>query len=61
VLELVHELDSEAVARLLHALAEGTTTAPDAWSSREAAVLTREALNAAAAQLEDPAVPLPLI
>jgi hypothetical protein len=61
VLELVHELDSEAVARLLHALAEAVTTAPDAWSSREAAVLAREALSATAAKLEDAAVPLPLI
>jgi hypothetical protein len=60
-LELARELDSDALARLLHALAEACAHAPEPWSRREAAALAREVLAATAAQVGDAAAPLPLL
>ena len=61
VLELTRELDSDGLARLLHALSETCGAARDPWSRREAMALTREALTAIAPKLGGAAVPLPLI
>jgi hypothetical protein len=61
VLELAREIDSDALAHLLHALAVAASAASEPWSRREAAAVTREALTATATRLEDAAVPLPLL
>jgi hypothetical protein len=50
-LELVRELDSEAVTRLVRALTEATIGAPDKWQRREAGALARDVLEASAPRL----------
>jgi hypothetical protein len=60
-LELVRELDSEELARLLHALAEACQRPSDPWSKREANALTREVLAATTARLVAPDLPVSLI
>jgi hypothetical protein len=61
VLELARELDSDATARLLYALAEACTGARGGWAGREAAVVAREALAATAERLRDATVALALL
>jgi hypothetical protein len=60
-LELARELDSEGVARLLRAVTEAARHAHGDWRRREAAVLTREALEATLPRLEESELSLPLL
>jgi hypothetical protein len=60
-LELVREMDSEELARLLHALAEASMHPADVWSQREVVALAREVLEATAPRLGAPDAPVSLI
>ena len=60
-LELAREVDSEELARLLHALAAACAGTPDPWSRREAAAITRQVLDATAPRLGAPELELPVL